>query len=427
MKTKLGYSSVFKAVVNAYASGDYDTFVCEGGTRSTKTISIIQMLINFADDAPNLVINIFRRFGVTLEKTVVADFRWVLSTFYAKLESRVVFTKQPSEIRFPNGSVIRFIGADDEPRLRGLSGDIAWLEEANEIAWQEANAILMRTSRLVFISFNPTADFWAHSRFRNKPTTFWHHSTYLDNPWLSKKIVAEIESWEPTPMNKRAGTADSYSWQVFGLGKLARAENAIYRDFIVIPDSEFPTREVSSRWGVGLDFGWADPTACVEWRLYQGRLYIRELIYESHLLTSPNPQRPSQPAITQRLTEAGLDPKHTLIYADSASPSAIHDLQASDWEVVPVKKGPGSILDGISTLRRFAFYITDSSLNLNRELRGYHWRRNRVTGAVLSEPDPACEDHLLDALRYSAATELAQLHAEHSAKGLKTRKGRARR
>jgi phage terminase large subunit len=100
----------------------------------------------------------------------------------------------------------------------------------------------------------------------------------LDNTFLDQHIRDKINSYKPTPENIATGTADEYKWKVYGLGERSRREGAIYENWTEC--KEMPT---GYKWkAYGLDFGFTnDPTALVEVVYQEGKLWVRELLYET--------------------------------------------------------------------------------------------------------------------------------------------------
>jgi phage terminase large subunit len=103
--------------------------------------------------------------------------------------------------------------------------------------------------------------------------------------------------------------------------------------------------------------------------------------------------------IARILQNHGLSKNHD-IFADSAEPKSIDEINTYGFSVQGVDKGADSILFGISILQECPFYVTRRSIHLIKELRQYCWDRDK-TGAYLNKP-VKINDHAIDAIRYIA-------------------------
>ena len=92
-----------------------------------------------------------------------------------------------------------------------------------------------------------------------------------------------------------------------------------------------------------------------------------------------------------------------LIRADGSWPQTIEYLQSKRFGVHAATKGPGSVKEGVKFLLGFTRILVDPSCeNMRRELHGYSWRTERLSGKVIADANPVgVDDHLIDALRYA--------------------------
>lgn len=139
----------------------------------------------------------------------------------------------------------------------------------------------------------------------------------------------------------------------------------------------------------GLDWGFNDPVALVECENHNDTIYLDEKIYESGLTNN---------ILSQRMEALGID-KTAPIYADSSEPKSIEDLKTFGWNIIPAKKGPGSVVSGIRFIGKHKVYGTERSTNLWMENEGYKW-------AVDQQKQPKDEpvdklNHLMDAVNYA--------------------------
>ena len=99
------------------------------------------------------------------------------------------------------------------------------------------------------------------------------------------------------------------------------------------------------------------------------------------------------------------------IYADAAEPKSIKELETYGFNIVKCDKTSTAdkhnpITAQISFLKTWNLHVTQASLNLIDEMRGYVWDTDR-NGDRLNVPVKV-RDHLMDAFRYGCYTPLAQ-------------------
>lgn len=388
--------------------------VLEGGTRSGKTWAALEYLAAVALREPGIIINIFREDQATCRRTVAHDFQALLSmpgviggpgTNSDGVWTAGRWNKQEASWTTTTGSRIQFHGTNEAGKLHGLSGDIAYINEAMEVGYDAWVQIAYRHRKLLLIDYNPyLSQHWTYDRILTRGAGEVLHvvTTYRDNPHLTRQQVAEIEATEPTPENIARGTADAFLWDVYGLGRRGRREGRVFDDWGIGVD--WPTRAACERHGYGVDFGAVDPTAVVECALHNDEVHVRQVVYETGLVTSRVTSNPQQRSLEQRLEEAGV-PRDARLWADSARPEAIQALSAAGWRINAATKGADSVLAGIDRLKQRRI-VVHGSLDLLRELESYCWRKTRG-GVFLEQPEDA-NNHAIDALRYWTAMEIPQ-------------------
>jgi phage terminase large subunit len=380
--------------------------VLEGSSGSSKTISILQYLISFHLLRRKVKVDCFRHDQATCNDSVIEDFRFVMGPDQFDLWDDRCWNEQRKEYRFKNGSMLRFRGCQKPGKLHGPRRDIAWLNEVTEISYESFRQINARTNDFIIMDFNPSISVhWVFQRVlkQGAERVDYFHSTFRDNPFISPEARADILSWEPTVENIKAGTADKWSWEVYGLGRRARREGAIFDNWRVLEDEQWP-RELYGvqRDGHFVDFGFSqDPTAVGRAFLLRDCLYVREIVYETGLITTVNQSNPDKPSLELRLREAiesGLFNPSLVMVGDSAAAEDLADLQTSGFLVEACEKGAGSIQYGINLLKQFTIYIHRDSNNLQAEFENYAWKKLR-DGTFSDEPEDRF-NHLIDGLRY---------------------------
>ena len=377
-------SDVFWDIKRAFDAGA-KIVVNEGSARSTKTYSIIQFLLGQCLISTGLRITICRAKLTWLKDSVLVDFMTILKNHFGMFDP-ANFNKTESKYTL-NGNVISFIGLDEAQKVHGRKQDWFWINEAVEAKYKDFEQLIIRTTRGCILDYNPSCtEHWIYETVIPRDDCTFIHSTYKDNPFLESTIIDEIE---------RLKDVDDVSWRIYGLGERAAHKGLIYGDAQVV--SAFP--ENAKRVCYGLDFGFTnDPTAVIKVGVLHGQLFARELVYETGLVNTFNPLRPEIVSIEQRLKEAGVS-KTDAIYADSAEPKSINELQNAGWNVIGVEKGADSIKAGIDAVKQWKMNITQDSTSLIKEKNMYKWGTDK-DGRMMNKPVDAW-NHGFDALRYA--------------------------
>ena len=354
--------------------------VIQGGMSSSKTFSIMILLIGYAESYPNSLITVAGMTYSHLSTGTIRDFQRIMKE--TNRWDDVCFNKSAKIYSFNNGSQIEFLSVDNMTS-RGPRRDVLFVNEANGISYETFDQLASRTRDFAILDYNPSSKFWAHDELveNQKDRTSFLILTYDDNEALSQQERENIESRKP-----KEGEEPSNWWTVYGLGQIGSLEGNIYSGW------EESTVDIISSGKLvryGLDFGFSnDETALVAvYEMQDGKLGIVEKLYKKGLLGS-------QYADILRMKE--IDP-NVLIVADSARPEIIAEIKRADFRIVGADKNAGSVLRGIDRVaQRQIIYCGE---NLKREYLSYAWRKKR-SGEILDEPQDG-NDHLMDAVRYA--------------------------
>lgn len=362
--------------------------VNKGGTRSGKTWALLQVIYVLATNKKNVLISIVGESVPFLKRGAMRDFQTMLGNTWNPdwwNATDKVYTIPTT------GSAIEFFSADNEGKVHGSSRDYLFLNECYFIGWEIYRQLAVRTRKTILLDYNPRSRFWVDERLLGREGVALIHSTYKDNPFLTARQVAEIES------NKD----DARWWRVYGLGETGTAEGLIYDNWDIIPAMPAECR----RKVVGIDFGYKDPTAVVEVALMGGELYVQQICYRPGM---------SNPDIAAELRAAGYS-RVSGIVADCAEPKSIAEINALGFSVKPSPKGADSVANGIQVVRRYKMHVTAESVDVIRELRSYAWKTDS-SGHALGVPEHAFS-HSMDALRYAVST---YFNSKPSARGPRT-------
>ena len=351
--------------------------VVRGGTSSSKTFSIIPLLIDYAIATPKSEISIVAETIPQLRRGALRDFLKIMDLIGMYDDSR--FNKSSLVYTFSNGSYIEFFSADMSAKLRGARRDVLFVNECNNVEWEAYYQMAIRTRKFIYLDYNPVAEFWVDTELIKDSDTDFVVLTYKDNEALDKSIVQEIEK-----ARDKAEHSEYWRnwWRVYGLGEIGQVQGTIFTNWHQIDNVPQEAKYI----GIGLDFGYSnDPTAIVMVYKWNNEFILDEIAYQKEL---------SNKAIADILKPYG-----GLVVCDSAEPKSIADLRSYGINATPCVKGKDSIINGIQKIQALdRIHITKRSTNLIKEFRGYVWKTDR-NGVALNEPIDYL-NHGVDAIRY---------------------------
>lgn len=357
--------------------------VVRGGTSASKTFSILPILIDRAIKTPNLEISVVSESIPHLRRGALKDFLKIMMALGRYNDNQ--FNKSTLKYTFGNGAYIEFFSVDQPDKLRGARRNVLYVNECNNVDFDSYYQLAIRTSGEIWLDYNPSAVFWVDREIINQEDVDFITLTYLDNEALPETIVKEIES-----AKVKAETSAYWAnwWQVYGLGLTGSLEG------VCIPDWQEINLPIEARLlCYGMDWGYSnDPTSLIAMYKYNDAYIFDELIYQKGLLNSD---------ISDLLKTNGVQ---DIIYADSAEPKSIAELNSYGHNVLPVSKGRDSIVYGLNLINQNKVYVTSRSKNLINELRNYIWMTDKQ-GNKLNKPIDAY-NHAIDAMRYAITSQL---------------------
>lgn len=367
----------------------YNVFVLEGGSRSTKTTSIIQFWFLYAQlhrGKPKRVV-ISRKKSTWIKTTVLFDFLKALKD-YGWYQDRNY--NKTDRIYKLFDTEFWFIGLDDEQKLHGMTTDAFWINEAIEASQNDFDQLEMRCGGFAILDYNPTEEeHWIYDSVCKRDDACWMHSTQLDNPFLPENMRRKLLSYEPTEENYRNGTANKNKWEIYGLGKRAKIEGLVFTSFEIV--QEIPSQVVKRF--TGLDFGYTnDVTAMGDVGFWENGLYIDELCYRTHMLTGE---------IIKTLKEVNKGRK---VISESADPRLVDEIYNAGINIHAVEKGAGSVKAGLDKMKDFKIHVTERSINAIREFKNYTYKQDK-NGKWLNEPIDDW-NHIIDLVRYVVLMEI---------------------
>jgi len=425
--------------LNENGERKYRYIINRGSSRSSKTYSLIDCYDLYARSNKNKRLTVWRDTKTDCKKTVLQDVLKRLKTT-SRYKVGQDFNKTESIFTYSTDSTFEIHGTDDEETVHGLTQAGAWLNEPYKISRETFDQIDQRTSDFVIIDYNPKKGHWVEDLMLNERAIVID-STFLDNPFCPEesrlkilsyqtvkqtsivrdKLITENEAFEYDIAtntlqftdkqlselircrdNHAKRTANEFNWSVYGLGEKAERPNRIFRWSQISPEDY---KKLDYKIWYGTDWGAVDPWAIVECKYNDGKLYVRELNYDSENLirermnTAERAQisTDEEGLVTYMFNKKGMSTKYTVV-CDSNRPKKIMALRRNGWQAFGANKPKGSIIDGIDMMQNLDIYYTTDSENIEYEQENYS-REIGNDGTILDEPEDM-NNHCMDAIRY---------------------------
>jgi len=388
VKVKFQATEVFNDLLSAY-NENIRGICLEGGSRSSKTFSIIQFIILYCQINQGKNITIARAKFTWLQASVIQDFFSILKGY--GLYNEKLHSRDKSNYSYVlNNNRIYFVGLDDAQRLHGLKHDLFWVNEAIEMRKDEFDQLDMRCSGFYILDYNPSrVDHFVYNLASRKENRLFL-STQLKNPFLPEVQRKAILSYEPTAENIANGTADEVKWKVYGKGERAQYIGNVFNGWKFYDDEPENPKWIA----YGCDLGVNDPCTFVQVTFTGNALYLKELIYETGLTND---------VFLNKITDNfDLGTKRIISEIDK---TFIISARKRGLQINQAIKKAGSILEGIQLLKKYPVYLHRGSGNAWREYQSYVWRENvtydggQSSSRYLDEPIDSF-NHFIDAARY---------------------------
>ena len=306
-----------------------------------------------------------------LKKGCIKDFKDIMGDAF----NDDCYNKTEQQYHFGR-NVIEFFGADESAKVRGPRREILYINEANNVPWETARNLDVRTSRFIFADWNPVSEFWAYDNWKGKPENAWVHSTYLDAKWvLPIETVKTIESYR---------LSDPNWWHIYGEGMPGKVTGLVYPSF---EQAELPE---GGQTFYGLDFGYSnDPSVLVQCVIKDGGLYCKQLIYGKGFTND---------ALAIKMTELGIRKNYAEIFADSAEPKSIQEIYQYNFNIKGCPKGADSVEHGHQRVREYKQFWTPDSLDCIKEQRNFMYVQDK--DGNFTDKTNHLYSHGMDARRY---------------------------
>ena len=375
---------------------DYSSFteVYYGGASSGKSHGVVQKVIVKSIQNwkyPRKVLWL-RKVGTTIRDSIWEDVKLGLEAFgllkYCKINNTNF------EIRLPNGAVFLFKGMDDPEKIKSVKGvsDVV-MEEATEFTLEDYTQLTLRLrerkhkKRQIFMMFNPVSKLnWVYTYFfeHTRKNTKIIQSTYLNNMFLDEMTRDNITNL--------ADRNPAY-YRIYALGEFATLDKLVFPKFerVRLNPSGKELAKLPSLFG--LDFGYVnDPSAFIHIKVDEKNktLYFIEEYVRKNLLNDQ---------IAKAIKQMGYS-KET-ITADAAEQKSIAEIKRDGIQHIrAAKKGPNSVIQGISFIQQYRLVVDDRCVKLIEELQNYTYVKDKKTGEYTNDPVDSY-NHVIDAARYA--------------------------
>jgi len=344
----------------------------QGGTRSGKTYNIlIWIIFKYCMTNTGKTITICRKHGPSLRGSSMRDFFELLMKYNLYSEDR--HSKSTNEYKL-NGNLIEFVSLDEPQKIRGRKRHLLFINEGNELRYEDFFQLNIRTIERVVVDYNPSDEFhWLYEKLIPREDCDFHITTYKDNPFLDQQLVDEIE---------RLQGVDANYWRVYGQGQRGTSKAIIFTHWNEV--DQVP--EGFKLYNIGLDFGYTNDPSAIVCIYSDGESFLMdEILYARKM---------SNIELAKILMEYKVP-----VIADCAEPKSIDEIHKYGVNIYPCQKGADSVRSGIQFLKSKKLFITSRSVNGIKELRNYKYHEDK-NGKMTNQPVDAF-NHFIDASRYA--------------------------
>lgn len=380
---------------------DYDTFteVHYGGASSGKSHGVFQKIVIKAlkDWKKPRKILVLRKVGATVRDSVFADVQATLS--YFGILNMCKINMSAFRIELPNGAEFIFKGMDNPEKIKSIKGisDVV-MEEASEFTLDDYTQLTLRLrdkahkQKQIYLMFNPVSKAnWVYNAFfvKKPKNTVVYQTTYKDNRFLDAVTRENIE--------ELANRNEAY-YKIYALGEFATLDKLVFPKYTKALLNKEDLRQIPSYFG--LDYGFInDPSAFMHVKIDDDhkKLYVVEEYVKKGLTNDK---------IAESITALGYAKEQ--IRADSAEKKSNQELRnLGIGRVIDVKKGAGSVMQGIQYLLQYEWIVDERCVKTIEELENYTWKKDKATNEYINEPVDSY-NHCLDAIRYAIQDKITK-------------------
>jgi PBSX family phage terminase large subunit len=382
-------------------SGRAEHVMLYGGSRSGKTFLLTHAVFLRAMKYPNTRHAIVRQYQTDARQSLFEDtIQSVIASRYSDVALKI--DKTYMTITFPNGSVIRVLGVDDNRKEKNLGNEYAtiYFNECSQITYGTVSFMYSRLAQKsdaknkVFYDQNPPhISHWSYDVFIKKINFYTKESHVNPDNYVSLVL---------NPADNLQNISEDYIARMMENMSEQQKQRFIFGQFSTDPDE----KTVFTNWGIqkfatdpdavfqfGADFGFSvDPTVLIRCYLKERTLYIDQELVLKQCETIDLPKMFLSIPESQRY----------VIVADSSRPETISHMRRHGFpKMMPSLKGKNSVLEGIELLKGYKIVIHPDCTETINEISMYSYATDKDSGKVLPEIEKGQQDHCIDALRYA--------------------------
>ena len=387
-------------------SNKYLFHVLKGGRASAKSTHIAIWLV-LALMKYLVTCLCIRKVGNTLAESVFEQLKEAIDILGVGHVWKV--QKSPLQLVYiPRGNKFIFRGADDPAKIKSIKMSkfpisFVWFEELAEFKTEDevstiVNSVLRAElppglSYKVIYSYNPPKrkQSWVNKKFETQfipDNTYVHHSTYLDNPHISKAFIEEAEEVKKKNEFK-------YRWEYLGepIGSgVVPFNNLVFREITDSEINSFDNIRQGNDWGYSID-----PLAFV--RLHYDKTRKRIYFIDEFYGVKKSNRELADWIIRKEY-------QYDMTICDSAESKSVDELKSYDITAKGAKKGPGSVEYGEKWLDDLEEIVIDvkRTPNVAKEFENidYQVDKDGNPKAKLEDKD----NHTIDATRYALEDDM---------------------
>ena len=357
--------------------------IAKGGRGSGKSYGVAQRFVTYALKEPCRLL-CTRDTQNTLSDSALA----ILKRVIRDMGLRDAFRDTKHGLECRNGSEFIFRGLQNPDRIKSLEGvKYAWVEEAQRVS-ADALEVLSPTIREkgseVWVTYNPDREDDPIRSYEIRPDAEVAVVNFPDNPFFPDALRQEMEYDRVTDRAKY-----EHVWE--GSTRVV-SDAQVFRGKYRVEDFDSPID--ADRFYYGADWGFSkDPTVLM-------RCFIRnQVLWIDHEAYGVGVELAAIPQLFATVPGSRAWP----IAGDSERPDTMSYLRRKGFPVRGVKKGKGSVKDGIEFIRSFRGVVIHSRCrHAADEFKLYSYKTDKLTKEVL----PVLEDknnHCIDSIRYALA------------------------
>lgn len=361
----------------------------QGGRRSGKTFSTFKWLSSIGDFVGGLNILVVCGSFPQLQSTM-QDFRDCLNI---NVTGNMVNGYSAAN---GLGTLWQFRNIDAKEKAQGVKCDILFVNEAVNVEREVIETLSVGVRWFKIYNFNPTKKSYVQELVNEERNNILV-TKWSDNKYLTEEQKKDFEAMRERAQRPNATRHDEYMYKVYYLGEFTDVAGAVFGNIEKCTKEYYNSLPVTEVYGV--DFGFAidgDPTTLIGCKIYNGKIYFNQYIYERGLTNDEE--------LAKKIINAGVN-QYSLIFGDygGAGKGRMTTLITADngrWcgdiaAGVPMQNAiKTNILDGLSQMLSMdGIVITTESKEMIEEFENYE---------LDEKGKPHGDDHAIDAARYAA-------------------------